>query len=230
VLFRSVPVRPGEVSLAHAGVLFLDDVIDFRPAIVARLKADLREGEVRVSRAGVETVFPAQPIVVLSATCCPCGNRGSSGRNCICKRPALERHVKRIREVLPLADIIASVAPLDVGQHRRPSEASRDIRRRVIAARNRQARRFAEHETEEPLNARLRIVDLVPAMDERASDVFRSGIERLDISTSEHAKILRLARTIADLDGSDVIRVSHVVEGLTSVARQDASLRSPSSA
>lgn len=130
------PVLPGEISLAHAGVLFVDDAHEFKQATLARVSTLLRQGEVRIVRRGIESVFPTRPLLVLGVPPCPCGYRGSKSLVCACGPMRLARHFAGVRAALPAIYIAAPLGWLDAGQYTR-GESIETVRLRVTAARER---------------------------------------------------------------------------------------------
>ncbi len=176
-------VRPGEVSLAHGGVLFLDELLEFRSSQLAALGAALAKGE--------SSGFPARPLLVGGSYACPCGLRGDPGRSCKCMPAVIERYERRLRSLFDLLFEMHVVLPPTFDTAR--PESSEVVRRRVAAARAARAARRPESE----------------AGGERGLRLFA---ERRGVSSSDWPKVLRVARTIADLDGGDGVRERHVDE------------------
>jgi magnesium chelatase family protein len=209
----SVP-RPGELSLAHGGVLFLDELPEFSRRVLETLRQPLEQGVVHIARAARSTTFPARVMLVAAMNPCPCGFRGDPARRCICPPGAVERYTRRLsgplRDRFDIAVDIGAVAWRDL-RRAGPSEASDSVRARVCEARARQLAR------QQRLNSALEGRDLAsvcrPA-DRGAESVLGRGAERLRLSVRAITRVLRVARTIADLDGSDALHSRHLTEAL----------------
>jgi magnesium chelatase family protein len=205
--------RPGEVSLAHQGVLFLDELPEFRRGALESLRQPLEDGAVTVSRAQGRATFPARPLFVGAMNPCPCGFHGDPSGRCDC---ALERvRAYRTRLSGPLLDRIdvhvrlppVSVATLRSQERGEPSAA---VRARVLEARRRQLER------QPALNAFLspRDIERVARLGASAERLITSATERLGLSARAHAKVVRVARTIADLAGKEDVATEHVAEAI----------------
>jgi magnesium chelatase family protein len=213
----SVP-RPGEASLAHNGVLFLDELPEFRKHVLEVLRQPLEDKRVSIARAAQTLTYPASFMLVGAMNPCPCGFAGDPTRSCSC----LPGHVGRYRNRVsgPLLDRIDIHVEVPAVRYRDLSaggegEASSQIRARVEAAREIQRRRF----TRTPrvhCNAQMgpRLIRTHCALDASGQSLLASVIDRLGMSARAHDRILKLARTIADLAGSDAIAVSHLAEAI----------------
>ncbi len=203
--------RPGEVSLAHRGVLFLDELPEFRRHVLEALRQPLEEGEVVLSRAGRCVAYPAEFVLVAAMNPCPCGFHGDRVRACLCGDGALARYRGRVSG--PLLDRIdlhveVPAVPFDrLGTG--GGEASEAVRERVAAARERQRRRGA-------WNARLRGAPLrrACALEAEGREVLGRAARRLGITARAHDRILRMARTIADLEGAERVAAPHLLEAI----------------
>jgi magnesium chelatase family protein len=209
--------RPGEVSLAHRGVLFLDELPEFRRPALEALRQPLEDGEVTIVRASRSVTYPAEPLLVAAMNPCPCGHLGDRARACRCTAHELLRYRRRVSG--PLLDRIdlhvdvpALPAPLLGAGGARPSTA--EARERVLAARGAQAARAGGRAG--ALNARLRGAALrrFCAPDEAGRRLLLAAVEKLGLSARGHDKVLRVARTVADLEGSDAVRAQHVAEAV----------------
>jgi magnesium chelatase family protein len=216
----SVP-RPGEVSLAHHGVLFLDELPEFRRHVLEALRQPAEDGEVVLSRAGRTAAFPAQFMLVAAMNPCPCGHLGDARRRCRCTTTELLRYRRRVSG--PLLDRIdlhvdvpAVAVPLLSGVAGTPPEGptSEAARGRVRAARERQAGRWGPEGG--AWNARLRGAALrrTAAPDAAGRALLTAAMERLGLSARGHDKVLRVARTIADLDGAEGVGAPQVAEAI----------------
>lgn len=209
--------RPGELSLAHGGVLFLDEMPEFERRALEVLRQPLEEGRVRIARAAATVEFPARVTLVGAMNPCPCGYFGHPVRACRCAPAQRERYAARISgPLLDRIDLCVGVPwlPPDVLGDERPQESSSAIRERVIRARARQASR--EPEAGAGVNALLsgRVLRRVARPDPPGRALLDAAVQRLALSGRAHDRILRVARTIADLDGEEAVREGHVAEAI----------------
>ncbi|UQA61836.1 YifB family Mg chelatase-like AAA ATPase [Polyangium aurulentum] len=205
---RGFPPRPGEVSLAHHGVLFLDDIQTVHTGALSALDNALGAGQVELSK---RVTFPARPLIVAGTFACPCGFHGVKDRECKCSPERIRAYRERQRgPVFDRLDMRALVS--GDATEGPPRECSSAVRARVVKAREAQQRRFEREEASEPVNGRLGLSDL-----ERVAEPDRKGRRMLGqagLSDELEAKVLRVSRTIADLDGSDAVRARHVAEAI----------------
>jgi magnesium chelatase family protein len=205
--------RPGEISLAHHGVLFLDEMPEFSRHVLEVLRQPLEEGVVRIARAARTAVFPARFMLIGAMNPCPCGYLGDPMRPCRCSQTQVARYASRLsgplRDRLDLTVHVAAVPPSEL-QDSTPGEASADIRSRVLAARDRQLARDGK------LNARLqgRSLKARSMLSRGARAVMARALAQLALSARGYDRTLRVARTIADLGGADVIEAEHLAEAL----------------
>jgi magnesium chelatase family protein len=211
--------RPGEVSLAHHGVLFLDELQEMPRHVLDALRQPLEEGRVVISRAARSVAFPARFTLVGAMNPCPCGRLGSSnGTSCTCSAIDVARHRSRISG--PLADRIdmtvrVPAVPLRVLADSVPAEPSSAIRERVELARARQAVRYRAFATV-TCNAHVhgRWLDAHGCLDAGSRELLATAASRLSLSARGYHRVLKVARTIADLDGDAGILRRHVAEAL----------------
>jgi magnesium chelatase family protein len=210
------PIRPGEVTLAHRGVLFLDELPEFPVRALESLRQPLEERAVHVSRAAASESFPADALVVAAMNPCPCGYAGEPTRVCSCPAGAPDRYRQRLSG--PLLDrfdlhVEVPAVPYADLMSRACGEPSWDIAARVRAARDRQAARFARSDA---LNAHMTAADLVRhcALEPRAIEVLERAADRLALSARACGRVLKVARTLADLGDSDRVRFADVAEAL----------------
>jgi len=205
--------RPGEISLAHAGVLFLDEMAEFSRRALEVLRQPLEEGTVRIARAARTASFPAQFMLIGAMNPCPCGFAGDPVRACRCTPPQVARYATRLsgplRDRIDLTVTVASV-PAHELQSEDLAESSAAIRARVVAARERQIRRGGV------LNARLhgRSLRGRGTLAANARPLVAQAMTKLSLSARAYDRILRVARTIADLDDADQTSAQHVAEAL----------------
>lgn len=213
----SNPPRPGEVSLAHNGVLFLDELPEFKRHVLEVLREPLEEGEITISRAGGRMTFPASFTLVASMNPCPCGYLGSSDRACTCSPTAVDRYRSRISgPLLDRIDLHVDVPAVPVRElsGRSGGESSKIIRDRVIAARNRQLDRFSGTPTRANGQMTLKQIQAHCELDGNGQQLLERAIDRLGLSARAYSRILKVARTIADLEGEDRIASAHLAEAI----------------
>lgn len=207
--------RPGEITLAHLGVLFLDEVCAFAPAAIDALRQPLEEGCIDIARAAGSARFPAEPLLVCAGNPCPCGHAGDAARPCTCAPAAAEAYRARISG--PIADRIdlrVDMPRLDRDEmldDGAPGEASSDVRSRVERARQAQRDRG-----QVVPNARLGAASAreAAAMDHAARTLLGTAIDRLALTARGCDRVIRVARTVADLGGSARVHADHLAEAL----------------
>lgn len=209
--------RPGEISLAHHGVLFLDELPEFKRNVLEVLRQPLESGDVTISRAAGTVTFPARFMLVAAMNPCPCGHLGSLQRQCRCSSGAIHHYRSRISgPLLDRIDIHIDVAPLpeQLLLERRHGEASAAIRERVAQARARQQARFAG--TTVHCNAAMtgKMMDAHCTLNQETRSLLRFAITELNLSARAYDRILRVARTLADLEGTEAIDARHVQEAI----------------
>ncbi len=210
--------RCGEISLAHNGVLFLDELPEFKRHVLEVLRQPLEDGEVTISRASTTLTFPARFTLVAAMNPCPCGYWGDPYRACSCSPAALRKYRARVSgPLLDRFDLQVDVPAVPFRQihgQGEPAEPSAEIRARVAGARRRQADRFrgSRIATNAAMTARAVRRFASPADD--AEPVLRHAVERLGLSARAYTRVLKVARTIADLAGSERVLREHVLEAL----------------
>ena len=214
---RSTPM-PGEISLAHNGVLFLDELPEFHRRTLEVLRQPLEDGCITISRAKSTSSFPADFMLVAALNPCPCGYRGDPRRECQCTVPQVERYMSKISgPLLDRIDIHLEVpaVPFRELSVSRTGTSSSQMREAVLAAKQRQSERFKGLSIRS--NARMssrQIREFCP-LGSAAIELMRAAVTDLGLSARAHDKVLRVARTIADLDGSDAIDCGHVAEAIS---------------
>ncbi len=204
--------RPGEISLAHCGVLFLDELPEFPRRVLEVLRQPLESGEIMISRVQAQTRFPAAFQLIAAMNPCPCGYQGS--QRCRCIPDQICRYRDRISgPLLDRIDLQVEVPPLPgdrLVEAKADGDHSPDIRNRVMAARQRQLLRSGT------INARLssRDVNTFCVLDQSQKTLLNRAVEQLGLSPRAFHRILKVARTIADLDNSAAITMDHLTEAL----------------
>lgn len=209
--------RPGEVSLAHNGVLFLDELPEFRRNALEALRQPLESGDVTVARAQYHLCLPASCMLIASMNPCPCGYYGHPRQACNCNPTAIRAYRNRISgPLLDRIDLQVAVEPVTVSELRSATagEPSAAVRERVLAARALQSARL--HRSSSRCNAQMRPAEIRRhcAVDGDASRLLEAAIERLGLSARAHDRVLKVARTIADLAGAPRVSTSHVAEAI----------------
>ena len=209
--------RPGEVSLAHHGVLFLDEVLEFKPHVLEGLRQPLEQGKVVLTRASGSVTFPARVMLVAAMNPCPCGYFGDRSRQCLCAPHQIRRYRARLSApLLDRLDIHLEVPPVPVRElsGNGSEEASTSIRGRVVQARSRQTARY--HKDRIYCNAQLkpRHVKKYCGIDSEGRELLEQAMTRLGLSARAYGRILRVARTIADLSDSEEIQSTHLGEAI----------------
>lgn len=208
--------RPGELSLAHHGVLFLDELPEFRRDVLEALREPLEDGVVTVARASGARAFPARFLLAAAMNPCPCGYRGDPRRDCICSDRDVLRYRRKISgPLLDRIDLHVEVAPVAASDLREGAagEPTAAVRERVLAARERQRARTGDprllNASVTPRRFRAQAKPTAPA-----TALLEKAMDRLALSARAHQRVLRVARTIADLEGAIGIDPSHVAEAL----------------
>lgn len=216
----SVP-RPGEVTLSHRGVLFLDELPEFGPQVLEVLRQPLEDRVVTISRARQSVTFPANFTMVAAMNPCPCGFFGDATRECTCPGQVVARYQRRISgPLLDRIDLFVDVPRVEFEKLAagNRAETSAAVAERVQEARAVQVRRFKAGTSGTSLNSEMNPTEVREQaqmlLDDRARQLLRTAVERLDLSARAFHRTLKLARTIADLAGSDTIAQQHLAEAV----------------
>ena len=209
--------RPGEVSLAHRGVLFLDELPEFGRDALEVLRQPLEDGQVTISRIQGSVTYPSQFMLVCAMNPCKCGWYGDPSGRCTCTQAAVDRYLSRVSgPMLDRIDIIIEVPAVKFEELRRraPAEPSSEIKKRVDAARHIQTERFSGSRTR--YNAQMGPAELRTAcrLDEACAELMKSAFSALHMTARSYDRVLKVARTIADLDGSADIQPQHIAEAI----------------
>ncbi len=210
---------PGEISLAHNGVLFLDELPEFKRTALEVLRQPMEERRVTISRAKITVDYPASFMLVSSMNPCPCGYHNHPEKECVCGPAVVKRYLNKISgPLLDRIDLHVEVTPVSYDQlasRERPSETSQDIAGRVTEARRRQAERFRDLRNIY-CNAQMpnRMVREVCNINQAGTVLVKKAMEKLQLSARAYDRILKVARTAADLAGSEHIRIEDLAEAI----------------
>ena len=211
--------QPGEISLAHNGLLFLDELPEFNRSVLEVLRQPLEDRHISISRAKYSLDYPASFMLVASMNPCPCGYYNHPTKACVCNPGQVHRYLNRISgPLLDRIDIQIEIVPVPFEKmaEQKQAENSATIRERVIKARKKQEERFANH----PgiyCNAQMesKLLHQYANPDEKGLNLLRTAMTRLNLSARAYDRILKVARTIADLEGSETILSNHLAEAIS---------------
>jgi len=207
--------KPGDISLAHGGVLFLDELPQFQKNVLEVLRQPLEDGMVSISRVRQRLTYPSRTMLVAAMNPCPCGLFGHPTQQCSCSPLAISRYLGRISgPLLDRIDIQMEVLPVEYSQltATNKEESSAVVRDRVNAARQLQVQRFASLGQEIPCNAQIPagLLAEVCAMEPAAEKLLKSAYDRMGLSARGYSRILKVARTVADLEAAQLIGPEHI--------------------
>jgi magnesium chelatase family protein len=210
--------QPGEISLSNHGVLFLDELPEFKRSVLEVMRQPMEEGRVTISRAKISLDFPANFMLVASMNPCPCGYYNHPEKECVCAPGVVQKYLNRVSgPLLDRIDLHVEVVPVSFDEMtgNRKAETSEQIRERVIKAREVQAERFKAHD-DIYCNAMMpaNMVKEICVLNEAGRKLLKTAMERLGLSARAYDRILKVSRTIADLGGVADIRVEHLAEAI----------------
>lgn len=211
--------QPGEISLAHNGVLFLDELPEFNKSTLEVLRQPLEDRHIMISRAKYTIEYPCSFMFVASSNPCPCGYYGDPTHHCVCTPGMIQRYMNKISgPLMDRIDIQCEITPVPFKHisQTAPGESSAAIRERVIRARDIQEERF-KNVKEVHCNAQMseRMIHLYAEPDEAGINLLRTAMEKLHLSARAYNRILKVARTIADLEGSEKVLSNHLAEAIS---------------
>lgn len=211
--------KPGEVTLAHRGVLFLDEFPEFEKRVIESLRQPLEDNIVSISRAKGTAIFPSNFILVAAMNPCPCGNAGSKTKACICKPSDLDRYKRKLSgPIMDRIDLWVSVGNVDYKKlgAEETGEKSEKIKSRVIGARVRQKERFQKLGRDIRTNSEMNVKDLstIVKLKKEVRDLLDSSAEHLGLSARAYHRVIKIARTIADLENSPEVEANHILEAI----------------
>ena len=209
--------KPGEISMAHQGVLFLDELPEFHKDTLDLMRQPLEDGQVTISRVAGAVTYPAEFMLVCAMNPCKCGWYGDPSGRCTCSEKAVQNYRSRISgPMLDRIDIVVEVPAVHFEDLRRRAEAepSAAVKERVDAARKIQNDRYGEHSG--ICNARMKPGDLRKycALDDASAGLMKQAFEAMGLTARSYDRILKVARTVADLDGSEEIQPQHLAEAI----------------
>lgn len=210
--------QPGEISLAHNGVLFLDELPEFKRQVLEVLRQPLEERKIAISRARFAVDFPANFMLIASMNPCPCGYYNHPDKECVCPPGAVQRYLNKISgPLLDRIDLHVEVTPVSFEKitNQQRNESSESIRERVIKAREIQTKRFEGQENIFS-NAMMPspMVNEICQISEAGKSLLKIAMQRLGLSARAYDRILKVSRTIADLAGTEEIRTEHLAEAI----------------
>jgi len=210
--------QPGEISLAHNGVLFLDELPEFKRTVLEVMRQPLEDRNITVSRAKFSVQYPASFMLVASMNPCPCGYYNHPEKECVCGPGVVQKYLNKVSgPLLDRIDIHVEVTPVAFSEltSKRTSEKSEQVRARVIAAREIQLKRFEDIE-EVHCNAQMsaKMLQRICTINDAGSSLLKKAMERLGLSARAYDRILKVARTIADLAESEAIETEHLAEAI----------------
>ena len=214
--------KPGEVTLAHRGVLFLDEFPEFEKRVIESLRQPLEDNIVSISRARGSAIFPSNFILVAAMNPCPCGNSGSKTKACICKPSDLDRYKRKLSgPIMDRIDLWVSVGNVDykkLGEDDEGNtrEKSEKIKERVARAREVQKSRFKKLGRAISTNSEMGVKDLsnIVKLTKEVRELLDNSAERLALSARAYHRVIKIARTIADLENSEDIKANHILEAI----------------
>jgi len=211
--------KPGEVTLAHRGVLFLDEFPEFEKRVIESLRQPLEDNIVCISRAKGSAIFPSNFILVAAMNPCPCGNTGNKQKACICKPSDLDRYKRKLSgPIMDRIDLWVSVGNIDYKKLGEEStgEKSQNIKERVLNARKKQKERFKKLDRKINLNSEMNVKDLSTfiKLEDEVRNLLDESAATLALSARAYHRVLKIARTIADLENSEDIKQNHILEAI----------------
>lgn len=210
--------KPGEISLAHKGILFLDEFLEFSKTLLETLRQPLEDGEIQINRVNQSSRYPARFSLIGAMNPCPCGYLGDPDKACICSPGAIERYRSRLSgPILDRIDIFINVPRIKAGELSTTStwQTSTEIRSIVEGAKERQKKRFEGKKIHSNAEMSNKDIDNFANIDTEARQMAIKSTEKMNLSTRVYYQILRLARTIADIEGSETVQVPHILEAFS---------------
>jgi len=209
------PPKPGEISLAHRGILFLDEFPEFHRDVLESLRQPIEEGKIVISRSRYSVTLPASFTLIAASNPCPCGNYGDPEKVCKCTPSQIQKYRRKLSgPLIDRIDLLVWVPQLKFEKLvKEGEEKSEEIRKRVILAREIQRKRFKKEKT----NSQMEIPEIEKfcQIDEKGKEILKKAVDSGKLSARGYHRVLKVARTIADLEGSEKILFSHLAEALS---------------
>lgn len=210
--------QPGEISLAHNGVLFLDELPEFKRQVLEVMRQPMEDRIVTISRARISLDFPANFMLIAAMNPCPCGYYNHPEKPCTCPPGAVQKYLNKISgPLMDRIDLHVEVTPVPYKDltEKRTGESSAEVRKRVIAARKIQEQRYADFPTIHA-NAQMnsQLIQKYCDLDDTCRNMLKNAMNKMGLSARAHDRILKVSRTIADLDGSENIQPGHLAEAI----------------
>lgn len=208
---------PGEVSMAHYGVLFLDEIPEFPKSVIEVLRQPMEDGNISISRANGSFTFPAKFMMIASMNPCPCGYLGDPTHECSCNQGQIDKYLSKISgPLLNRIDIQIEVSPVKYEdlKNDKAEESSFEIKKRIVNARNIQQKRYAELGIITNSELSGKYISKFCKINKESEQLLKDAFERLGLSARAYNKILKVARTIADLEESENIETKHIAEAI----------------
>ena len=209
--------KPGEISLAHYGVLFLDELPEFRRDILELLREPLEDGKITISRVSSSLTYPSKLMLIASMNPCPCGYYGAKDKTCSCTNEQISKYMNRISgPLLDRIDIHVEVQSVDYDSlsSDRPAESSESIKERVNKARKIQLERYKNESIYCNSELSAELIKKYCKLNDECKSLLKNSFEKLGFSARAHDRVIKLARTIADLDNSTDIQKKHIAEAI----------------
>lgn len=208
--------KPGEISLAHLGILFLDELLEFNKNTIEVLRGPIEDRIVNISRVGINVTYPCNFMLVASMNPCPCGYYGSKIKECTCTERQRNFYKSRLSgPMLDRFDIHIQVSAIDYKKLKgKKGESSSIIKERVNKARKIQEKRFKEYSIYSNSELTPKLLEEYCKLDANTNNMLNDSIEKLNLSSRAYSKILKVARTIADLDEKENIELEHILEAI----------------
>lgn len=209
--------KPGEISLAHLGVLFLDELAEFNKSTLEVLRSPLEDGNVTISRVNATLTYPSNFILIASMNPCPCGYYGSQIKKCTCTEQSIGKYINKISgPLLDRIDIHVEVTPVKYSKlnSSEKQESSSQIRDRVNKARKIQYERYKKYNIYSNSGLTPQLIEKYCKLDKKSEEILKKSFENLGLSARAYSKILKIARTIADLEEKENIEINHLAEAI----------------
>lgn len=209
--------KPGEISLAHYGVLFLDELPEFQKSTLELLRGPLEDRKISITRVNASISYPCNFMLIASLNPCPCGYFGSEEKECVCTPQAISKYIGKISgPLLDRIDINIGVNAVKYTklQSNSKEETSEQIRKRVNQARNIQLKRYQEYGIYSNSELTPKLIEKFCVLEEPAKIILKNAFEKMGLSARAYSRVLKVARTIADLDQKQIIEAKHVAEAI----------------